>query len=660
MNLVNSHNTSTDFIQEESDDPLVAWAKKALHYCKSSNLDKFIQLKNEFQKSNISLLKETSFRDVINLPLVKKWTCLHQASSIGHSGILQELVTIGCNCNEETEDNWTPLLLVCFNGFLKCAEILLNQPSILINKLTPRGTALHMACLKNHFKVAKLLMDYHASPFIENANGEIPLQLTTKNSIFELIPKYIGKEFLSKYGGGKDELERPASYSGELYWTAAWQINDKCILLVLDMDTGNILHYNKKVNFMQRLPPDLSISLYDVNNISNIEESSIENKYFIHISTGTDIYKYYSKNIEVSASWARRLLEAAKYFSANRDSASTSYSGNTRLVSFISQEELEFEEIDEIDPNESVSYSSFEIIEEIGSGSFGKVFKAIKKTTGVRYALKVINKLELKKNNQYKYIIAECKILKSIKHPFIIDLFWAFQTPNNIYMALEYCPYSDMSKLIKNNQPIAEQDARFYIAETLLAIEYLHSLDIIYRDLKPQNILIDEYRHIKLGDFGLARANTNKSNPATTFCGSPGYLAPEIINDSGVWKPVDIYSLGICLFELIVGRLPFQESNVLKLYKQISTGKINFPNHVTSNARSLIFAMTNKNTDKRPSIIEIKQHPFFESINWKSLYQREVDPPLRVNDFKGTGQYVYFEDKDYTKIEDQMLKSLIN
>lgn len=201
--------------------------------------------------------------------------------------------------------------------------------------------------------------------------------------------------------------------------------------------------------------------------------------------------------------------------------------------SYVNFEEHADEISDDEEDNQPVSFSSFEIVEEIGSGSFGKIFRVRKKNTGQIYAMKVLGKTALKRHNQLKYAIAECKVLRSSKHPFILSLYWAFQTPRNLYMVLGYCQNGDLAMLLQSKSCLSEKETKFYIAETLLAIEYLHSLDIVYRDLKPQNILIDSDGHIKLADFGLAKENISKLNPAMTFCGSPAYLAPELLSNSG-------------------------------------------------------------------------------------------------------------------------------
>lgn len=628
-----------------------SWVVRAIKYCGFNNLESFLRLKEEFSYSPLFTLKEKTFSDLINSTVEKNWTCIHYVCKNGHSGFLQTLLNSGAECNLETDDGWTPLSLVSFYGFIMCAEILLNQASIQVNKKTDlKGTALHQACLGGNTKVVKLLLEARASPYIENEQGLIPLQLATKSSIIDLIPMYIGVDFLNKYA---KEVNKPENHSGELYWTASWQINDKLVMVALDIETGVIFHYNTKSKYILQAKPDLQIPICEVQDILSMEENSMENKYFIHIRTLKDTFKYYSKNVDVSNLWVLRIRNALKYYQEHAtDSVKNTYK-QSRLFSIFNLDRLCFEEIDEEDQEESVSFASFEIVEEIGAGSFGKVFKVIKKNTGKRYAMKAVNKTELKRNNQLKYVIAECKILKNLKCPFIIPLYWAFQTPNNIYMIFEFCPHGDLSKQVKENG-LPEAVCKFYISEIILAIEYLHSLNIVYRDLKPNNVLIDENCHLKLADFGLARENTDKSNPATTFCGSPGYLAPEILSNEGVWKPADIYSIGICLYQLLTGKLPFIEENTMKLYKSIMEKKINFPSTVSNNAKNLILSLTTKNPTKRLSIEEIKSHPFFEDIDWNALNEKEISPPVWLEEDKGELEITYFDDHDYTLTKDQV------
>lgn len=248
---------------------------------------------------------------MINTAVDEGWNCIHILCKIGHSGFIQ-LLNNKAECNLETEDRWTPLSLVCYYGYVLCTEILLNQGSIRVNKKNDlKGTALHQGCLGGNVKVVKLLMEPRASPYIEDENGLIPLQLATKTSILELIPMYIGADFLNIYA---KELNKPENHSGELYWTASWQINDKLVLVVLDMQTGVILHCNTKSKFILQNKPDIQIPISEVQDILSIEENSFENKYFLHTRTLKNTYKYYSKNIEITNLWVQKIREAIKFY----------------------------------------------------------------------------------------------------------------------------------------------------------------------------------------------------------------------------------------------------------------------------------------------------------------------------------------------------------
>ena len=174
-----------------------------------------------------------------------------------------------------------------------------------------------------------------------------------------------------------------------------------------------------------------------------------------------------------------------------------------------------------------------------------------------------------------------------------------------------------------------ENEARFFIAEVMLAIEYIHSLHVIYRDLKPENILISADGHIKLADFGLAREGMNKKGAkAMSFCGSPAYLPPEMLSDSGVGKPGDIYQMGAVLYEMLVGTPPFYTENIQKLYKNIQKEKLQLPPVLSPDACDLLTRMLHKKPNHRITIVQMRQHSFFKDIDWQKLARKELKPPV--------------------------------
>jgi len=175
-----------------------------------------------------------------------------------------------------------------------------------------------------------------------------------------------------------------------------------------------------------------------------------------------------------------------------------------------------------------------------------------------------------------------------MSHSFVLKLHFAFQTSKNLYMVLDYCPNGDLTQQMREKRKFSEATAKFYLAEIILAIEYLHSLDIVYRDIKPENILLDRIGHVKLADFGLAKENVNPLNPAMSFCGSPAYLAPELLHRTGSGKSADVYSLGVILYEFLVGTPPFLAENIKSLFMKIKEGMRIFPKNLSTEVQDLL------------------------------------------------------------------------
>ena len=318
-----------------------------------------------------------------------------------------------------------------------------------------------------------------------------------------------------------------------------------------------------------------------------------------------------------------------------------------------------------LEGNQLINFKSFTILDEVGSGSFGKVYKVIKNDTKQVFALKQLNKEYLIKQKQLKYAIGECKILAYLNHPFIIKMNYAFQTPKNLYMVLDYCPNGDLMTHLGERNRFPEVVSRFYIAEIILAIEYLHSLDIVYRDLKPENILLDRAGHVRLADFGLAKENVNPLNPAMSFCGSPAYLAPELLSKKGSEKSADVYGIGAILYELLSGMPPFYSDNIKELFRNIKRGMLQFPKIIKSEAQDLMRLLMNKDPKKRPKLSAVKTHVFFKDINWEDLEMKVTKPPrlggkwVQVDDFteklvSNVNHYVV-DDEDYM-VEDSFDK----
>jgi len=318
--------------------------------------------------------------------------------------------------------------------------------------------------------------------------------------------------------------------------------------------------------------------------------------------------------------------------------------------------------------NNTIGFNSFIIEDCLGEGSFGKVFKVRMKSNGEIYAMKVLNKRFLIKNNQLKYAITECNVLKQATSPFLLTLYYSFQTPENLYMIIDYCPGGDLNFHIIQNL-FEEEEAKFYIAELILAIEHLHELDIIYRDLKPENILISQDNHIKLADFGLAKEGITDQQSSKSFVGSPAYLTPEMLERKGAGKSADIYGIGAVLYEMMCGTPPFFSNNIKILYRNISQSKLMLHDYFSDELKDILKQLLCKDPLKRIGVQDkkdLKCHEWFKDINWEKLAKKQITPPLDLVEIKkkmdplsNNELKITFEDKDYTN-ENKKLKRISN
>jgi len=278
-----------------------------------------------------------------------------------------------------------------------------------------------------------------------------------------------------------------------------------------------------------------------------------------------------------------------------------------------------------------VNADDFELLKVIGKGSFGKVMQVRKKDDGKIYAMKVLRKEAIIARKQVAHTKAEKSILQKIQHPFIVKLNFAFQTEDKLYMILDYINGGELFFHLKKEGKFPEDRVRLYAAEIVLALSPLHTLDIVYRDLKPENILLDNEGHICITDFGLSK-ELPKEGGTTTFCGTPEYLAPEVLKGQGHGCPVDWWSLGTLVYEMLTGLPPFYSQNVNIMYQKILNGELRFPTYISPEAQSLLEGFLTRDPDARlgtRGLDEIKSHAFFKGIDWDKVFNREIDMPFK-------------------------------
>ncbi len=277
----------------------------------------------------------------------------------------------------------------------------------------------------------------------------------------------------------------------------------------------------------------------------------------------------------------------------------------------------------------SINLADYEMGETLGTGSFGRVKIAKNKKTGEYVAMKMMKKIEILKSKQADHIANEIKILSMVQHPFVITFGGFTQDDRNLYLDLELINGGELFTYLRGVGRFPIEQARFYICQIICIFDYLHNKDIIYRDLKPENILIHKSGYLKLTDFGFAKIVEGRTY---TLCGTPEYLAPEIILNKGHGKPVDWWTCGILLYEMIAGIDPFSDDDPMMVYQKILKGKIKFPSGFDSNAKSIIKHLLDADLTKRygnlkNGVKDITGHRFFKNVEWEKLLKKEIEPP---------------------------------
>ncbi|KAG9397177.1 Protein kinase domain [Carpediemonas membranifera] len=295
----------------------------------------------------------------------------------------------------------------------------------------------------------------------------------------------------------------------------------------------------------------------------------------------------------------------------------------------------------------------FEYLKTVGTGTFGRVRLVKHKVTGRFYAMKILDKKSVVQHRQVQHILNEKFILSSIQHPFIVNLAATFQTTRKLLMVLEYVPGGELFSHLRMREKFPLDIVRRYAAEIVLAFEYLHARNIVYRDLKPENLLLDEKGHIKITDFGFGKIINERT---FTMCGTPEYLAPEIIQSRGHGKAVDWWALGILIYEMTAGYPPFYDADgdPYKTYEQILSQPVQFTSDFDSDTRSLVRHLLQKNKSQRLGNLhggaqDVKQHRFFDGVNWDAIFQRRTDGPI-IPKVKGADDTSNFE--DYSEDDD--------
>ena len=400
--------------------------------------------------------------------------------------------------------------------------------------------------------------------------------------------------------------------------------------LEIDSEKGLIKRYASSKQYpttpMETIPIKSLKTLKKVKKLPNQEFYEFQLGYIPEGKNKEKIHIYRVRHVECRTKWFESLTKLYKHLLKGEPLPPI----NKNKLMFIDDQVGINQEIKQntnkkkkqITDNNTVFLRNFKIISELGVGAFGTVFKVQHILTEKIYAMKVMNKNLIIQKKYLHYVVSEFEIMKSLTgFPFVIDLHYCFQSANYLFMVIDICPGGDFDNLKYIN------NLKLFFAELVLAFEHIHKHHVVYRDLKPENILLDPYGHIKVCDFNLAKAGISKHKRATSFCGSPMYLSPEMLDPEGVDQRADIYGIGLIIYELVTDKPAYMAPNLDALYDKIKNNKIDFDDpKLKGDMKDLLQKILVANPDDRISIEDIKKHPYFKDIDFEKVLKREYGP----------------------------------
>ncbi|XP_001660801.2 cAMP-dependent protein kinase catalytic subunit beta [Aedes aegypti] len=323
------------------------------------------------------------------------------------------------------------------------------------------------------------------------------------------------------------------------------------------------------------------------------------------------------------------------------------FSHNSEYKQILNRLKVDFEKkYNNVKASSGNGLQDYDVLKTLGTGAFGVVKLIRRKNTEEYFALKILSKEKIVRHKQLQHTANEKRILQSVEFPFLVNMECCFKDNSYIYLVMPFVCGGEMFALLRKSKRFGEEQAKFYGAQVALAIEYLHHMNLIYRDLKPENILIDMKGYVKITDFGFCKLIRDRT---WTLCGTPEYLAPEIIQSRGYGKSVDWWSFGILLYEMAAGYTPFytNSSDHMVLFEKICKGKFRFPAGFGGDLKHLIQNILHADLTRRFGNLknganDIKQHIWFRGTNWIGLMNMEVSAPF-IPKISGPGDASQFD-----------------
>jgi protein-serine/threonine kinase len=470
-------------------------------------------------------------------------------------------------------------------------------------------TSLHVASSRGFKEICRVLIGFGASINARTSIGRTPLHLASIHNHLDVV---------------------------------LMLINRGCLLDILDFERNSALHHAASLglediveallqakasvdclNYLQRTPVELSLNIHTLNVFLAYNSSLQVSQSFKSYSRTVfnECLRHNSREDHVS----QLLLRATK---GHNKSDLSIFENRPKLDPQLKNQRFHIDM-----PFSKTRPKDFKLILQLGKGSFGFVYLVEKIDSKERFAMKVLDKSIIFHRKIEKYAFTERNILMRINHPFIVRLHFAFQTYEKLALVLDYCPNGDLGQMILREKSFTEEVAKFYICEVILALKELHSHKILFRDLKPDNILIDSEGHLKLTDFGLSKENIDHRTLARSFCGSAAYFAPEMVKREGHTYSIDWYVLGAILFEMVSGRPPYYSPDRNSLFRNIEKAKLEFSDHLSEEIRDLITKLLIRNPKKRlgsgkKGALEIMEHRFFHGTDWNMVLEKRITPPV--------------------------------
>lgn len=517
---------------------------------------------------------------VVNVRLLHGRTPLHVAAHSGALDCLEVLLHAGADPCMQTDAGLTPLHVAAQRGHIGGVRLLLEAGANVLSETEDRNLAVHLASANGHIEVIVLLIEKGGPDQlgVRNQKGQRPAESAADLKTAGLFKKY------------RDDVPK-SPRSGE-----AWESE-------VSPGKMSVASFGEDDGYAGRTVYDGAVLLRNA-------RSDAVHRLLQRTKTEIDVDDISSNR---SPTGEPRVDDMASKCSPRRD---------TRAP---------FSQLKEGDDAEKVGPSSFELVKLLGRGAFGEVSQVKHTKSGQMYAMKVLKKQRVLSSNLLRYAKTERNILAYVKHPYIVSLHYAFQTSRHLVLVLQYCPRGNLQRLISREKRLRGPLACIYTAEIQLALAHLHDRQTVFRDLKPDNVVIDADYHAMLTDFGLSKEGVNSARGAKSFCGSVAFLAPEILARSGHGHTVDIYGLGVILYDMLTGQPPFYHPDKETLLSNIEFAPLEVPHYVPAAARSLIITLMEREPSRRLGAVntmDIQSHDYFRNIDFDALMRREIPVPI--------------------------------